>query len=104
MIAALGGGAAGALTGSRIGSTFGRSDKNKETADEEKLLNKMAELYGQQGSSIFKKEELEELLKKDEGSFGEDWVKQNQNLLNSVLSQENLDATKDLIKEMYDNT
>jgi hypothetical protein len=97
------GAASGAGQGALAGALIGSGAKNKETKDEEKLLDKMADVYREQGSATFDRAHLEKLLEADK-SFGEDWVTQNQKLLDSVLGPENLDATKELIKGMYDNT
>jgi hypothetical protein len=57
----------------------------------------MADYYARYGEAAFQKENANKI-------FGEEFVKSNQALIDSMLSKENLDATKELIKSMHENT
>ena len=87
----------GALAGLTAGIVMAVKQGGNETEDEKIALEKMADYYARYGEAAFQKENADKV-------FGEEFVKSNQALIDSMLSKENLDATKELIKSMYENT
>lgn len=87
----------GALAGLTAGIVMAVKQGGNETKDEKIALEKMADYYARYGEAAFQKENADKI-------FGEEFVKSNQALIDSMLSKENLDATKELIKSMHENT
>jgi hypothetical protein len=62
----------------------------------------MAKLYGSMGEKVFDKESLQEALLGE--GYSQEWINSNQELINSMLNTESLEATRELITAMHENT
>ena len=92
--------AIGAVAGLIIGGVVGAvtaAVSNDQTETEQKALDAMADYYAKNGDATF----TEEGMKQAFAQAGLEW---NQALADSMLADENIAATKELIQAMHQNT
>ena len=94
----------GTLIGAAVGAVLGTvvgvvtaAVSNDQTETEQKALDAMAEYYGKNGDAAFTEKGMKQ-------AFAEAGLEWNQALADSMLADENIAATKELIQAMHQNT